>query len=208
MREIWCLVMVTHAVSDFFSSLGENAEYLAFCFMFKNSVILPSKQQTGKVSQQSSPCASTHEFPCKWITGEIELWCCVMTTKQAAHMTFRPETNNCILNISVFKTFVCVCVKSDCAGEHEGWCHILLQAWCGALFSATLGEVPPVCVILSCFHAGLWKDIFSTLGSCALFFVSFLCHFPLPFLSWLDSISGKVNGGSGRGRIDFSITTL
>ena len=141
--------MVTHAVSDCFSSLGGNAEYLAFCFVFKNSVILPSKQQTGKVCQQSSPCASTHESPVSGLLGEIELWCCVMTTKQAAHMTFRPETNNCILNISFFlrHVFVCVCVceKWLCRGSWRMVSRPAAGLMPGPIFSHTWGSAPRLC---------------------------------------------------------------
>lgn len=81
------------------------------------------------------------------------------------------------------------------------WCHILL-AWTYFQHLSNWGSAPCLCdrvvfSMLCCektlFHTGLLFLL--------SFSVSVLCHFPLPFLSWLDSISGKVMAAGAAGLI-------
>lgn len=101
-----------------------------------------------------------------------------------------------------------VCMKGDCAEEHNSFIFCWLscyKAWCVSLFSAPLpflGEVPLFVWTCRVFHAVLCKDTFSTLGSCFFsFFSTFFCNFPLPFFSWLDSTTSKVMAAGVAGLI-------
>lgn len=138
-----------------------------------------------------------------------------MTTKQAnAHDLCLPKGKHLFPE----PLDVCVCVQDtlhNCL--HEKW--LCRGAWrCHILF---LGPVTstyfqhffhfgdePSCLSDPVVFSMLWKDIFPHFSLFVCVCVSFLCHFPLPFLSWLDSISSKVSNGGGSGGIDFSITTL
>lgn len=136
------------------------AEYLAFCFMFKNSVILPSKQQTGKVSQQSSPCASTHESPVSglWVKSSYD----VVSWQPNKQHTWPFGPRRTIASwTSRFLRHLFVCVwKVTVRGSMKDGVTSCCRPDAGPYFQPHLGKCPPFVWSCPVFMLGCERTFF------------------------------------------------